>query len=200
MINLLPIETKDQIRFARWNVTILRYIGLTMVLLVSIGAVTLFGLFYMQSNTNPLKSNNELLQTEVTKLAPIQKEAENLSNKIKLINAIFDKETDYTEIITRIGSALPPGARISSISLSPKSLDEPLTLSVDTPSHEVSAAVLSNFKDPAVKLFATADLESSTCSTKAAEGSTLPCSSSIRAVFSKEAFKKQTSTTKGAAQ
>lgn len=194
MINLLPAETKNQIRFARWNVTVLRYIGLTIILLISIGAVTLFGLFYMQASAKPLKADNALLQADVLKLAPVQKEAEELSSKIKLINAIFDRETDYSEIITRIGSALPPGSRISSIALTPKSLDEPISLSVDTLSHEVNAAVLSNFKDPSIKLFSTADIESSSCSAKTSTTTTLPCTTNIRAIFSKDAFKKATAT------
>jgi hypothetical protein len=200
MINLLPNATKNQIRYARWNVTAAKYIMLTLLLLASIGTVTLFGLFYIKSTAQPIRADNEVIQVEVTKLAPVQKEAENLSNKIKLINAIFDKNTDYTEIITRIGSALPPGARISSIALTPKSFDEPITLSVDTASHQVSASVLSNFKDPTIKLFATADLESTVCSPKTGESQGLPCTTSIRAVFSKEAFKKQPSSTSGGQQ
>jgi hypothetical protein len=190
MINLLPQDTKTQIRFARWNVTALRYIALTLILLVSIAAVTLFGIFYMQLGNNPLKVDNAQLQTEVTKLSGVQKEAEDLSSKIKLINAVFDKETDYTEVITRIGSALPPGSRISAITLTPKSLDEPISLSVDTPSLDTSASIIANFKDPSIKLFSTADIESTTCSSKAAGAGTLPCSTNIRAIFSKEAFKK----------
>lgn len=129
MINLLPNETKKQIRAARTNVILINfvvYVSIAIAFLAAACAVTYF--FINNSKTIAEKSNQTVSQTttDAYNLAKSQANAINLS--LTSAKTILDKQISYSSIITGIGAALPNGVIIDSLSLSNSTIGKPMVL------------------------------------------------------------------------
>ncbi len=193
MINVLPPDSKKAIKYARWNFILLRYCFLALLVPIGVVAIVLFGQYYISRSELALQESVDTSQTKVASLQSVQKEAEALSSKITTINQLFSKEMNFGDILKKIGAILPDGATLNGLELSQKTLNAPISITVNTLSHQVSAQVVANLQDPRNNLFDTADIESTTCTKTSTNG--FPCQTVIRAVF-----KKQTTPAKGAAK
>ncbi len=184
MINLLPPDSKTAITYARWNFMLLRYCILGLFVPLGVVAIVLFGQYYIGRSERALQESADTGQAKVTSLQSVQREAEALSTKITTINQLFSKELNFGEILKKIGAILPDGATLNGLELSQKTLNAPISITVNTLSHQVSAQVVANLQDPQNNLFDRADIESATCTKTSTNG--FPCQTVIRAVFKKQ--------------
>ncbi len=188
MMNLLPAETKEAIKFARWNYSLIQYCAVCLVVLAGLALIFVVGKQNSDSTIKYLEKTVSDSEARASELNAVQKEASDLSAKISTINQLFTKDRDYGAILQRIGSSLPPGASINGIELSQKTLGSPLAITINTASYEVSVQAIANLKDKTSGLFQSVDLESANCNRSAVSG--LPCSISIKATFPKDEVKK----------
>ena len=117
MINLLSNEQKDDIRAARANVIILRYMGIILLAIIFI-----VGIFYvsynvlrttMDSNTAIIASND--LKADV--YSDTKQEVDALSAKLNDAKTILDQEVRYSQLLPKLGQLMPTGTVLGELKL-----------------------------------------------------------------------------------
>ncbi len=118
MINLLSADQKDDIRAARANVIILRYMGIILLAIVFI-----VGIFYvsytvqrttMDYNTAIIASND--LKADV--YSETKQEVDALSAKLNEAKTILDQEVRYSQLLPKLGQLMPAGTVLGDLNLS----------------------------------------------------------------------------------
>lgn len=128
MINLLPDDTKKDIRAARANVTLLNYmlilgLGVAFLALICAGVYILLG--NMKSDAERLISASE---SKTSAYSSVEAQASSLRASLSSAKTILDDEVVYTKIITGIAALIPDGVVLDSLMLSPTTFDAPITL------------------------------------------------------------------------
>lgn len=162
MINLTPPEIKEQIKYGRYNVLILRYlVGLAVVTAVVAGIIYL-GLILTGNRKTDLQVKLTVSTTEFAEYQDTLVEAETLSDTITTIKALLDREFKFSEVLDKIADLIPKGATLDSISLSNE--DEGLQLSTTIESQELAAVFQKNLSES--DLFTNVDIISVTANTR----------------------------------
>lgn len=119
MINLLPDETKQQIKAAHANTVIGKCLIFALFgTLFVVAACT--SAYYLSVNTKPASDTSNGGNTT---------QADNNEKYSSLVDSVLSQQVSYSNIITSIGSALPNGVSIESLSISNELLKNPLTFS-----------------------------------------------------------------------
>ncbi|MEI7539627.1 MAG: PilN domain-containing protein [Candidatus Saccharibacteria bacterium] len=116
MINLLPDETKQQIRAARTNVFLLKII-------ISLGCAVIY-LAVVCTATYFIISNEKASPTT----AAIIKRANTMQTSFNTAQSVIDQQISYSDIITNLASALPTGMILDKLSLNNATLDSPIDI------------------------------------------------------------------------
>lgn len=147
MINLMPDEAKKQLRAARVNVLLVRYI---IVVAIAFGflVMILAGSYVLLTQTKD--SAQQLVDASDTK-AEVYNETKTqvdaLSKKLTAAKLILDQETLYSKALINIGRLTPSGTVIDKIKLNTSSFSgSPLTLQVYAKSTESAVKLRENFQ------------------------------------------------------
>jgi len=141
MINLLPYETKQQIRAARINTILVRYIiilGFSFVFIV----VVCLGTYYFLNNNKTSAEES----SDNTSSASVQAQASIIRTNLATSKSILDQQVSYSEILTGIAVILPSGTIINSLSLSDSSFGSTLNLQVLSTSDSNEQVLKSNIE------------------------------------------------------
>jgi Tfp pilus assembly protein PilN len=146
MINLLPDDAKREIKAARTNVTLLKYIfvlaaGVAFLCVVAGGVY--FILLGTQTSAESIIKDN---QSKTSSYSSAQEQAQALRAGLASAKTILDKEVRYSKLITGIAKLMPQGAVLDSLSLSPATLGTPTTLTIYARSTEDALVVKNNFQ------------------------------------------------------
>lgn len=190
MINLMPPEAKSNVEYARRNLRLLRFTIATMAIMVAMFATVILGSFYIDRVKSNLTDNIETSKTNIAsqKLEDVQKEAQEISQGVKLIEQVLSKEVRFSKLLQEIGSLMPNGAVLGDIQLSNK-IDGSMDLSANAINHQAATQVQVNLQDPKNNLFEKVDTISVNC----VDPSTLdvptryPCEIELRALFKADA-------------
>lgn len=143
MINLLPPKRLLNMKVARNNTILKRYIELTLLSMLLIVVAIAASYYFLSSQQKSVKNTLEIDQKKVAELSPIQKEAEELSATINTISGLLSRNVKFSEMLTKIGSVMPSGAVLTGLQFSIEDLDAPLVVSAQVETEE-RAAVLRN--------------------------------------------------------
>lgn len=144
MINLLPYDIKKQMRAARMNTILIRYIilsGFAVAFLILACATTYFFIPIIFSVNNNTNSNKTLSSSNVT----IQSQANAIVSNLSTANSILNQQVMYSTILTNIASALPTGTMLESLSLSDASFGNPVNLKILAISSNLEPTIKQNF-------------------------------------------------------
>ncbi len=186
MINLLPPDHAASIRYARQN-TVLRLwlIGMAAAIL---GMLLILGggWIYMNQQTKGLQKNIAVTnnQLKVENLSKVQAEAKEITGDVNVINKVLSQEIDFASLIQSVGSIMPPGTVLDSLSLSNK-VSGAIDLSASTKDYPGAAQIAVNLSDPNNKLFSKVDIVSVGC--KINPTKVYICAATYRALFTKTA-------------
>jgi hypothetical protein len=189
MINLLPPLEKENIIYGRKNRLMIRWVVSIIIVITGICVMTVFGQFFINKNVKSLEGVANITQDRIAKqnLASTQKGILNLSNNFTSVTQLLNKQVLFSKIFTKIGSIMPEGAILSSITLSTsnKSLD----VNVIAKDREAATQAFVNLNDPKNGLFDKADLVTVGCQTKTdpktstsvqAQNAKYPCNALIK--------------------
>ena len=128
MINLLPDESKKQIRAARSNVILFNYI-----VIIFLAVIFLFGVFaavYIVLTNTKMSAENVIKdnRSRTTSYNTVQQQSEVLKQSLSSTKSILDKEVVYSKVLTGIAGAMPAGVVINNLTLTPTTLGSPITL------------------------------------------------------------------------
>lgn len=123
MINLMPDESKRQLRAARANVLLLRYL---FILMAAAGflAFAIAGAYYLLGQTQ--SSAKELIaasDTEAGAYSETKNQVDQLSAQLSEARGILNSEIAYSNVLVNIGQLLPSGTVIDSIDLNESSFN-----------------------------------------------------------------------------
>lgn len=130
MINLLPQDQQREIRAARSNTLLLRYLILLVgALFFLVGAliVTYISLSSTAQQADAAKVKNE--QAAVG-FSETQRAATTLRSQLSAAKTLFDNEIRYSKVLLRLSALLPEGAAIKSFTIDDLSFAQPVTLNV----------------------------------------------------------------------
>lgn len=119
MINLLSPEERKQIKAARANSILMRYVVMSTIVVVII-AVELVGSYFMllfnQSTSRNTISEN---QSKSSAFSSVKGNAERYRSNLRVAKYILDTQAPYTDILNAVAKRLPNGASLTGISIDP---------------------------------------------------------------------------------
>ena len=183
MINLLPSDYGASLRFTHLNSIMRRWLVVSFLASGGLVLIMAFGWAYINQQNKNLAKNIDSInqQLQAQDLAGTQKKAKDITNNIKIINQVLSREIRFSELISHIGSVMPPGTVLSGLTLS--KVDGALDLSATARDYTSATQIAVNLGDPKNKIFDKVDIVNINCSSTS--GSAYPCSATFRALFSK---------------
>ena len=130
MINLLPDNTKRQIKAARTNVLLTRYIIIIGFAALFLAGVSITGYIILSG----IKSNAQLIidanANKASEYGSVEADAASLQSSLASAKSLFDSEINYPLILTTIGSLTPQGVIVESLDLNATTLAAPIDIQV----------------------------------------------------------------------
>lgn len=187
MINLLPPEIKENIMFARRNTHLRMWaFGLFASALLVVGMVGA-GQMYLQQSIKTLTAQVEQGKVELKteKLNETQEEVQELTDSLKLVTQVLQREILFSKLLVQIGGALPSGSILTSLSID--KVQGGLELQADAVNYQTGSQVQVNLQDPENKIFEKADILNIQCDTDPGDPlkKQYPCLVQIKALFAK---------------
>lgn len=181
MINLLPADQKEAIKYARQNTKLLNWSLYLIAAIIGLLLIIGSGTIYIKASTNSYtKLVAETRQKlESSELKETKDQVTELSNNVKLIINVLSKEILFSKLLKQAGSVMPAGTVLSNIDITEVKGGIDLTINAQDYSSATQAQV--NLEDPDNKLFEKVDIVSISCGNK--DGGRYPCTVNIRALF-----------------
>lgn len=130
MINLLPDDIKLSRKYAYRNFLIARYATFMGTVLISLIAMFGYGYISLNKTAATISKTADAKLEDVAKLSSVTSRAQSLSDTLKTTKILFDREVRFSTIIKQIGSVMPEGARLTSLSLT-SDRTKPLTIEAE---------------------------------------------------------------------
>jgi hypothetical protein len=167
MINMLPPDTKKELRAARTNVALLQYLLILVLAAVFLGSAS-YGVHVYFNDTKTKAEDLITLQStdHVDQSQPIEVEAQALRNSLANARIVLNNEIRYSDILLAIAAQLPEGVIIKEITLNKQILSQPLSLNIFAVSTDAALKIESSFaeKPDVFSGFSLQSLSSSTSS------------------------------------
>lgn len=147
MINLLPDNTKQQLKAARVNVILLRYtfiiaLAFAFIVLVFIGSHFLLSL--SKSSSEELIASND---TKAQAFSQTQAEIAALSGNLSVAKSVLDQQVDTAKLLRALGQVMPAGTVLESIALNETAYNgAPLNLKVYAASTDATVGLRDQFQ------------------------------------------------------
>lgn len=117
MINLLPPALKEQMRYARLNRLVLRYLRGLVGMLVVLTAVFTACLYLLNQQTAMLDSDLASKRESIKQYEPDLKLAQEAAARLAAIKTIQTSQTRFSLLLDDLAKVLPKGVAIGSINL-----------------------------------------------------------------------------------
>lgn len=146
MINLLPGESKRQIRAARTNVILLRYIFIVGLAIGFLGVV-IGGTYVILTNTKTsAQATIDANSAKTSEFGSIQAQAQALKTSLQNAKTLLNEEIQYTKLITSIASITPDGVVLDGLSLSPTTIGAATSIQAYATTTEAALALKDAFQ------------------------------------------------------
>jgi len=160
MINLLPSETKKELKAAHFNVILLRYIaflGVAIVFLVILSGASYWLLNSIKDSNNQLPGDQ---QSTKTIYESSKKQLDAIISNITIAKTIFDQEVSYSTIITSLAVVLPDGIVIDKLKIEDNDIGKPLTLKANAKNESLVSELRNNLAQSSI--FSNTSVQSAT--------------------------------------
>lgn len=118
MINLLPPTIKEQIRYARINRLALRYLRISLAVVVVLGGVFGGAFYLLEQQAAQVAADVADKQVMIADLnKTFTPQARDASDRLAAIAYVQATQTRFSEVIADIAKVLPQGVSISSLTL-----------------------------------------------------------------------------------
>jgi len=144
MINLLPKTEKNEIHAARTNIVLFNYIIFLVIAIVFL-VITCVSLYFLLNDVKKsaeTQANDRISNSQGSKGNQIGTVGETIASAQTILN----RQINYSDVITSIGSALPYGVIVDKISLSENLLNEQLEVEFWAKSARVAPELIANLQ------------------------------------------------------
>lgn len=129
MINLLPYEYKSEIRAARTNVVLVRYIAILLLAAVVLSGLVA-GSYLAISDTKTNADEKEAANNaRLAQYQDIRNRSDAFRTDLATSKSILDNSISYSTLIYKIAESIPSGVVLDSLNLDPSTLGSSTTLS-----------------------------------------------------------------------
>lgn len=128
MINLLPTREKREILAGRTNRLLVRYIILLAIVIVLMVIAFIFVGLYLENTRSANQAKIEQNEANSQQLIAKQKAINEFRTNLQTAKTILDKQVNYSAIILKVASTIPPGVIIDQLTLDRSTLGTPATL------------------------------------------------------------------------
>lgn len=185
MINLLPTNRVDAIRYGRQNTKLRRWLIGMGGAIAGLIIILAGGWLYIGQQQKTFQANidttNQQLQAQ--NLTQVQKDAKEITGDIKVINQVLGTEVRFSDLIQAIGNDMPPGTVLGSLTLSNK-VTGALDLSANAKDYASAAEIAVNLSQSKNDLFSKVDIVNVSCTSTV---QAYRCGATFKALFSKTA-------------
>ena len=117
MINLLSYDTKKQLRAARNNVRLRRYLFMAGLSVVCVGLVYGYGFWTIDQNIKAISAENQISLKNLEQYKETKDTASNYRKNLAIAKQILGKEFVFSDFIIQIAQDLPPNTILSELAL-----------------------------------------------------------------------------------
>jgi Tfp pilus assembly protein PilN len=181
MINLLPADYRLKLRYGRLNARLTQWLVISLAVIGGLMLILGAGRLYLAQQTRSLNQSITTTQNQLKEqnLEQVQKQAEEISQNIRVIEQVLKREIRFSDLIQEIGQVMPRGAVLNSLTLSEK-VSGALDLNANAKNYESAAQIAVNLSDPKNNLFTKVDIINISCSSA---NRAYPCTGAFRALF-----------------
>lgn len=187
MINLLPAEQKKEIRAARSNVLLLRYVILLLAAAAFLGVA--MGTTYVALGISKTAAQNTIQENQkrVADYAAVESEAATFRSNLATAQTILANEVVYSKVITSIANTLPSGVILTNLQLDSSTFGKPMTLTAQARNSEDAIKLKTAFESSSIF----SDVHFQTVTTGGAGGETgaYPVTVTLEVTLNKSAIK-----------
>jgi hypothetical protein len=181
----MPSNIKINRSYGRKNIQLLRLAIQSVMLFILLLIVIFIGLnviYTAQDNSKNEKVNLEKKYTS-EKLDEVQKTYEEFASNLNTVTQILSKQILYSSLLQKIGSVIPPGATLNSVSLA--STDNALDMNFSIIDSALAPIIQVNLQDEKNNLFEKADIIQVSCQQDSL--SSEKCTAQLKAQYKKDA-------------
>lgn len=131
MINLLPDTYKQEIRAARVNVILLRYIIIMLCAVVVLAGLMTGAFVVLNTSRTSAETKVAENQQRVSDYASIKTRADSFRADLSTAKTILDSNVSFTKLIYRIAGIVPPNVVLDGLTLDPKVLGSETTVNAE---------------------------------------------------------------------
>jgi Tfp pilus assembly protein PilN len=118
VINLMPAEMKEQIRYAKLNRLVLRYVRFTVVVVLVLGGIFVWSILQVQEKSAQVtKSVADKQQTLAEKKKAVLPKAQDASDRLAAIKYVQQNQTHFSLLIADLAKVVPDGVSIDGMTL-----------------------------------------------------------------------------------
>ena len=117
MINLLPPNLKEQVRYAKLNRLVLRYLRVTALVIVVIAGIFAGTIFYLHLQAGTVSSDVASKEQQIASTAAFQAQANDIAQRLAAIKYIQGQQTHFSTLLDDLAKVLPTGVSIDAITL-----------------------------------------------------------------------------------
>lgn len=147
MINLLPPEISCELRAARWN-SILRKYLITSIAALMLILFVFSGSFYLNyTNQQDYAKERALSEQKLAQSKDVRERAKEYNDNLKVAQQVLSSEVRLSELLKELSGTLPPGSVLNDVSLDLQSIVEPISITAQIDSFEKAAVLKRNFEE-----------------------------------------------------
>jgi Tfp pilus assembly protein PilN len=128
MINLLPPETKKQIRAARMNVVLVNYCVLVCCTALALAAVFGVGFWADMNDQAVAQQTKDASVTAASAYAKTRTQAEAFAKDLATAKTILASNVSFSQLILDIASTVPSGVILNNLSLGANAKNTPIDI------------------------------------------------------------------------
>lgn len=136
MINLLPPDLKEQIKYAKFNRTVVRYVKLTIAVAVVLGGILAGSFYYLNLESAAAQNNVASKQATIAQYkVTILPKATDASNRLNAIAYAQTAQTHFSKVLNDLSLVMPQGVSMNTIALTGNAAAS-VTITVDSQTYD----------------------------------------------------------------
>ncbi len=117
MINLIPPAIKEEMKFARWNTSLIRYIAVVALVAILLGASFAGTFIYLKRKVSSIDQSLVEKQLKIDSYESVVKAASELNERVAAIKIIQKNQPKFSLLLEDIAKFSLKGTSITSIAL-----------------------------------------------------------------------------------
>lgn len=147
MINLLDTNTKKELRAARLNVTLRKYVIFFIVVALAISGAFGVGYWLLLQDHARHNESSEAFKVEQAKYRETINQSTAFASNLSIAKAILANEILFSDFTINIAKILPKDSALQNLTVSTEDFKKPIILSVRTTSYDNAVNVKNAFED-----------------------------------------------------